>query len=667
MRFSLKFIKKFLDVDVGPQQLAELLTMAGMEVERIEKLKGDFAFDIEVTTNRYDWLSMVGIAREAAAVLGKELNIEYPKAEKNLIPGERKIIIKNLDDCSYYIGRTFENVKIKAAAADLSELVLNCGLGAVNDVVDITNYCMLKWGNPLHAFDNDKIKGNVYIRRAKKGESFVGIDSKQRELVPENLVIADDEKVIALAGIMGAKNTEVDHTTKNIFLEAAVFSPLAVRRSRRAVGLDTESSYRFERMVSADHLEHASSETSQLIEKKVGAKLVGLSVAGKKPKAKQEKINIKIDQLNIYLGAQFSKSAVRKVLKSLDFTVKDLAADELTILPPVDRFDIEREVDIYEEFSRVYGYDKIPAQIPFLKRCPQDGPGIKQRVDLWRQKEEIANFVALLQFKEIVSFSLEQEQEIVAAADSQPIAVVNPLRQQENAMRTSLLGGMIKSIKHNLNRGQSGLYLFEIANIYFKNKKGFTEIPALSLGVSGQRGDFFFLKNAIVEILKYLNIEEAKISPVSYKNFTNALAVTVKGEDVGFLGKLDDQERKRLDLKEDVLFAQLNLLALAQARQKKRYSFFSPYPAIWRDISLFLKREIKFSDLEKIIKAEAKHLSDLQIIDVYAGKDVPEGLTAFTLRVFYQSKDKTLSSQEVDFFHNNIREKLTAQAGITVR
>lgn len=667
MRFSLKFIKQFLDVDVKPQQLAQLLTMAGMEVERIEKLKGDFAFDIEVTTNRYDWLSMVGIAREAAAVLGKELNIEYPKVGKRLSPCERKIIIKDLDDCPYYIGRTFENVKVKAAAPGLSELVLNCGLGVVNDVVDITNYCMLKWGNPLHAFDDDKIKGNIHIRRARKGEGFVGIDSKQRELRPENLVIADDEKVIALAGIMGAKNTEVDHTTRNIFLEAAVFSPMTVRRSKRAVGLDTESSYRFERMVSADHLEHASSETSELIEKKEGAKLVGLSVAGKKPKIKQEKINIKIEQLNIYLGAQFSKSAVKKVLKSLDFTVKDLAADKLTILPPVDRFDIKREVDIYEEFSRVYGYDKIPAQIPFLKGCSHEGSGVKQRADLWKQKEEIANFAALLQFKEIVSFSLEQEQEIVAGAECQPIAIINPLRKQENVMRISLLGGMIKIIKHNLNRGQSGLYLFEIANIYFKNKKGFTEVPALSLGVSGQREDFFFLKNAIVEILKHLNIEEVKMSPVSYKNFTNALSVTVGGKDVGFLGKFDDQERKKLGLKEDVFFAQLNLLALAQVRQKKRYSFFSPYPAIWRDISLFLKREIKFSDLEKVIKEEAKHLSDLQIIDVYAGKDVPEGVIAFTLRVFYQSKDKTLSSQEVDFFHNNIREKLAAQAGVTVR
>ena len=667
MRFSLKFIKQYVDVDVSPKELASLLTMAGMEVERIEKLKGDFAFDIEVTTNRYDWLSMAGIAREAAAVLGKDISIQYPKQDKNLPQGARKIIIENLDDCPYYIGKTIENVKIKPAAGKFSELITHCNISSVNNAVDITNYCMLKWGNPLHAFDNDKIEGNIYVRRAKRGESFLGIDEKQRELNPENLVIADDKKVIALAGIMGAKNTEVDQTTKNIFLEAAVFSPLAVRRSRRAVGLDTESSYRFERMVSPDSLEYASSEAAKLIEQEGAGKLTACCVGGKKPKTKQQKIKINLDHLNSYLGSSFSKVTLKKVLKSLGFETKDILGNEVMVKPALDRFDVEREVDVYEEFSRVYGYDKIPAQLPFLQGCSQQDADVKQRIDLWKLKSSLSGFISLLQFKEIITFSLEEDQELILESQKIPIELINPLRKQENCLRTSLLPGVVKSIKHNLNRGQGGLRFFEIANIYLKSKNGFSETPTVALAISGERGDFFYLKRAVGEILNYLNIEDPEFKQASYKSFTNALAVVADKKEIGFLGKLDEKEKNRLSLKEDLFFAQLDLIELYMQAKRKRYKPFSPYPAIWRDISLFLKKEINFYEIEKIIQKEGKHLVDFQIIDIYKGKDVPENTTAFTLRIFYQSSEKTLSSQEVDFFHNSIREKLANQSGVVVR
>lgn len=667
MRFSLKFVKQFVDIGVNPEELANSLTMAGMEVERIEKLKGDFAFDIEVTTNRYDWLSMIGIAREAAAVLGKDVNIQYPKQEKNLPKGERKILIENLDDCPYYIGKTIEGVNIKPAAGQFSELVRHCNISSVSNIVDITNYCMLKWGNPLHAFDNDKIEGSIYVRRAKKGENFIGIDEKQRELTPENLVIADDKKVIALAGIMGAKNTEVGQTTKNVFLEAAVFSPLAVRRSRRAAGLDTESSYRFERMVSADNLEYACVEAAKLIKQEATGKLTACFVAGKKPKAKQQKIKINLDHMNSYLGSSFSKIALKKVLKNLGFEAKDILGNEIMVKPAADRFDVEREVDVYEEFSRVYGYDKIPAQLPFLQGCPQQDIDVRQRIDLWKLKSNLSGFISLLQFKEIITFSLEEAQELKFESERIPIDLINPLRQQENCLRTSLLPGMTRSIKHNLNRGREGLRFFEIANIYLKSKNGLSEIPSVGLSVSGEREDLFHLKRGVEEVLNYLNIENFGFKKASYKSFTNALAVVAGNKEVGFLGKLDGKEKDRLNLKEDLFFAQLDLKELHKQAKEKRYKPFSPYPAIWRDISLFLKKEINFSDIEKIIRKEGRHLAGLQIIDIYKGKDVPENTSAFTLRIFYQSPEKTLSSQEVDSFHNSIREKLANQPGVLIR
>lgn len=662
MRFSLNFIQEFLKIDTPPIELASLLTMAGMEVERLEKETSDWIFDIEVTTNRYDWLSMVGIAREIAAILGKTLKVDYPVPIKKLLLTTRNIIIEDKGDCPYYIGRRVEGVKVSTSPPWLRKRILNCGLTLVNDVVDITNYSMLKWGNPLHAFDADKLEGDIYIRRAKNGESFVGIDGKERTLGRVNLVIADSKKVIALAGIMGAKNTEVDEATKNIFLEAAVFSPLTVRRSRRDVGLDTESSYRFERIVPPHLLEYTSCEAARLIEEVTGGKNKGYKEAGKKPQLARERIAISLDSLGAYLGILPSKQKVKKILKSLDFNIKDISKNKIVVFPSISRFDIKSEVDVYEEFSRIFGYDKIPAQIPFLK----GGLATSGREESYYFKGELASFVALLGFKEVITYSLEEKEQI-RIEDKDIIELLNPLRSQENALRSNLLFGMAKSIRHNSNRNQGGLRFFEIADVYFKDKKGFLELPTLSLAISGKDEDFFCLKGAIEKILNFLSINTFEFRENSLKNFTNSLKVNVGSCNLGFLGKLDQQQKKNLSLKDDLLFAQLDLSLCEKERGKRRYKPFSPYPAIWRDISISLNKDIKFKEIEEIIKRKGNYLASLSIVNVYNGKDIPSGHKAFTLRVFYQSSEKTLTSGEVDSFHSQIRQELSQQEGVKLR
>ena len=678
MRFSLDFIQEFLRIDTPPGELASLLTMAGMEVEYLEKKASDWIFDIEVTTNRYDWLSMVGIAREIAAILEKTLKVDYPVPIKKPLLTTRDIIIEDKGDCPYYIGRRVEGVKVTTSPPWLRKRILNCGLTLVNDVVDITNYSMLKWGNPLHAFDADKLEGDIYIRRAKEGEPFVGIDGKERALGRENLVIADSKKVIALAGIMGAKNTEVGEATKNVFLEAAVFSPLTVRRSRRSAGLDTESSYRFERIVPPHLLEYASYEAARLIEEVAGGKNKGYKEAGKKPQLAKKKIAISLDSLGAYLGILPSKQKIKKILKSLDFNVKDISKDKIVVSPSISRFDIKSEVDVYEEFSRIFGYDKIPARIPFLK----GGLATSGREDSYYFKGELASFVALLGFKEVITYSLEGKEQIridllaeasAKAEGEDMIELVNPLRSQENALRSNLLFGMAKSIRHNLNRtltgtgNQGGLRFFEIAGVYSKNKKGFLELPTLSLAISGKDEDFFCLKGAVEKILNFLSINTFEFKESSLKNFTNSLKVNVGNYNLGFLGKLDQQQKKNLGLKEDLLFAQLDLSLCEKERGKRRYKPFSSYPAIWRDISISLNKDIKFKEIEEIIKREGNHLAGLSIVDVYKGKDIPSGHKAFTLRVYYQSSEKTLTSGEVDSFHNQIRQELSQQEGVNLR
>ncbi len=661
MRFSLNFVKEFVDIDVSAKALADTLTMAGMEVEYLEKCGNDWLVNIEVTTNRYDWLSIIGIAREVAACLGKKANIKYPQVIKHPLIKDRKIIIEDRRDCPLYVGRSLRGLQIKDSPPWLKERVANCDVQTINNVVDITNYCMLKWGNPLHAFDEDKIQGNIYIRRAKRGESFIGIDEKERTLTKENLVIADDKKVIALAGVMGAKNTEVDENTKNVFLEAALFSPLAVRHSRRSAAIDTDSSYRFERRVFSKYVEYASFEGAKLIGELAKGEFAGYLKAGKEPVVTTRSIPISLDHLKACVGVDLSKVKVKKILESLDFRIKDISKDKLQVFAPLFRFDINREVDCFEEICRIYGYSKIEPKIPFLARKPQPE-------NTYEFKNRLRRLISLLGLKEIITYSIENDEDLKRLDKKEPIVIVNPMRKQENSLRTTLLGGMLKSINYNLNRNNLDLRFFEIAHVYYRDKNSFSERGAISLGASGGMDNFFYLKKVISEILNYLNIEGSSFKEEAKDNFGNALKVMVAKQEAGFIGKLDERLRKEFDLRQDLYFCQLDIDLLREAKKSTVYKPFSPYPAVSRDISLALAKSKKFSEVKKIIAAcGSQYLEDLQIIDVYEGKDISKDHFAFTLRIFYQSKTQTLTSQEVDSFHKEIRDKLSREEGIVLR
>ncbi|MCP4653055.1 MAG: phenylalanine--tRNA ligase subunit beta [Candidatus Omnitrophica bacterium] len=667
MRFSLNFIKEFLELKVPAKELATTLTMAGMEVEHLEKIGDDWALDIEITTNRYDWLSVLGVAREIGASTDKKLKVKYLKVDKKPIEKKRKIIIENKEDCPFYVGRTVRGVKPTASPAWLKSRVQNCGINSINNIVDITNYCMLKWGNPLHAFDEDKIEGDIYIRRAKKGEKFLGIDEKERILTGENLVIADSKKVIALAGVIGGKNTEVDENTKNIFLEAAIFSPTVTRRSRREACVDTESSYRFERRVSADCLEYASAESAQLIKELAKGGNASYIEAGIKPASKQRKITLEISKLNFYLGEEISKQKVKKILSNLGCTLKEVSKDKLSVSPCDFRFDLLREVDLYEEIARIYGYDKIQPKLPFLlDQREKDGSGLVVGADAYDFKKKLGKSLAVLGLREIVTFSIEGSEQLGAMGCQNLVGLLNPMRKQEDSMRPTLLLGMLGALRHNTNRGQKDLQLFEIANIYNKTKIGFSEETVISLGVAGE--SFFHLKGLIEEFLRSLNIGKVVLVDKKENNFTNALEILAGSKSIGFLGKLDSSCAQSFDLKTDIFFAQLRVEALAELKNIKKYKEFSLYPATSRDISVAMERSCKFQAIEKIVEKKAGvFFAGLEIVDRYRGKDLPKEQTAFTVRVFYQSKTQTLTSAEVDSLHNEIRKSLSQKEGVFLR
>ncbi|MCK9614046.1 MAG: phenylalanine--tRNA ligase subunit beta [Candidatus Omnitrophica bacterium] len=660
MRFSLNFVKELIKIDLPAEKVAQLLTMAGIEVEHFERQGEDYVFDIEITSNRYDWLSIVGIAREIAACLGKKLDIKYPKVIKSPLIKDKLIKIENSTDCPFYIARRIRGVTISASPGQLKERVINCRINSINNAVDITNYCMLKWGNPLHAFDEDKIEGNIYIRRAKEGEKFIGIDEKERILNRENLVIADDSKVIALAGVMGAKNTEVTEKTKNVLLEAAIFSPLWIRHSRRAAGIDTDSSYRFERQVFADYLEHASAEAAGLIVDICGGKIAAYGQAGRRPQSKDKKVLLELDKLNEYLGVQYPKSKVKSILVNLGFKVKEPGKNKLALLAPKHRSDITEDVDVYEEISRIYGYDKIKQQIPAIAH-----EVVKN--EIYEFKKELRQFLCALELNEIITYSIESDEELNKLGYGNLIKLVNPLRAQENSLRPGLSLGMIKAISYNLNRNRSNLRFFEIANVYSRGQGSFCELPRLSIGICEEGKDLFYLKGIIEEVFKFLNINDFEFKEKSLFFCVNALEVFVNKKSAGFLGKLDEKFESELELKKDLYLSEFDITILQAARKLKCYSAMSPYPAVFRDISIAMRASKHFSDVEKTIKEKKEYISDYRIIDTYKGKDLEQGFCAFSLRIFYQSNQRTLTSQEVDEIHNAIRTNLSVQEGIKLR
>ncbi len=660
MKFSLSFLKEFLDFKMSPRKIASILTMGGLEIEDIKKVKGDYIFEAEVTSNRSDWLSIFGIAHELAGLCGKRIKFKIPKVTYTPLLKEISIDIEDFRDCPLYIARLIKNVKILPSIRNVKEKVINCGINSVNSVVDITNYCMLKWGNPLHAFDFDKIEGNIHIRRAKDKETFVGLDNKEYLLSRENLVISDDKKVIALAGVIGAKNTEVDFNTKNILLEGAIFSPLTIRRSRRSVGLDTDSSYRFERGVLSKLLEIASYDAADFIIRTCGGINSGYKKVGKKVSLSKKRIYFNLSQLNTYIGKIFSFNNVKTILSNLGFTVKVKSKENFFVFPPFFRTDISIKEDIFEEIARCYGYNFIKEELPLLRYS-------HKRDSLCIFKEELKEFLLRLGLSEIITYSLTSIEKLDALKEKNFIILDNPLRHEENALRTTLLLGMVEAMRYNINQKNSNLRFFEIADVYKRYNKKILEEPFLGCIVNEESGGFYYLKGIVEKIIKFLNIKKAKFLEDKKENFLSGIKIIADNKNLGFLGVLNPKTTI-FNLKSKLSFFEMDIKLAAFLKRDITYSAFSRYPVVFRDISLVLKKDVKFKEIEKTISdILTATFYRYRILDIYRGKDTPKGFVFLTLRIFYQAKDKTLTAEEVDKLHFKLRDELSKKEGITLR
>ena len=674
MKISLNWIKDYVEVKIPPGSLADKLTMAGLEVENVSLVGGDTIFEVEVTPNRPDCLNMIGIAREISAVLNKELAL--PRTGKlSKVDAVCDIKIEDKKGCLRYIGTVVENISIQQAPKELLKRINSLGLRAINNIVDITNFCLLETGQPLHAFDYDKLAGGrIIVRRAKDGEKIVTIDDIERALDPSILVIADAEKPVAIAGIMGGKETEVTASTRNILLESAYFDPIIVRKASRKLGLSSDSSYRFERGVDYPTVENCSNRALSLILKEAGGKIVkssDIKVTGRNKAAKE--IVIEKEKIDSFLGTDTSVTQCKNIFDKLGFDVKVDKQKVFTIVPPSFRGDIVQEVDIIEEVARIIGYDNLPLSMPSIKVS-----NISESKEIQLRKK-IKQILMAQGCSETVTYTMISQKNLNDSklSDIEKLNIVNPLSQDQEMMRPSLLPSMLSRVQFNLNRGQKDISLFEAGKIY-TNKGEKETLAVIMTGVAlrdwrklkQNNVDFIDIKGIVGKVFSGTGIQDSavsyKISELPFFAGENA-QIFLRGKKIGAVGRICQEVLDAWDIKgASVVFAEVDLESFYSGSfSKKKYFPVIEYPIVTRDISLAIKKDILFDEIRNIVFNDNNDIMhNFNLIEEYLGENLPgKEYKGLVCSCKYQSKTGTLKEEEVTKVHERICQSLIDKIG----
>ncbi len=687
MKISYNWLKDYIDIKLKPSELAHKLTMAGLEVVAAEEKNSDTIFELEVTPNRPDCLSYIGLAREVAAITGtklkKVLSFNPKVLSKNLQlkAYNLQLKIENKNDCPRYSGRVISGVKIRPSPKWLQDRLTLIGLRPVNNVVDITNFVLMETGQPLHAFDADKLKEEIMIRRAKKGESIISIDAIKRNLDENILIIADKQKPIAIAGIMGGAETEVSQSTKNIFLESACFNPTVVRRGARQLGLFSDSSYRFERGVDLEAILAASNRAASLIVQLCGGQLGQIEDMGAK-KNKAKTIILRQDRLNNLLGINLSPQKVKNILNNLELKTLPSTKGAFKIKIPSFRRDLEKEIDLIEEISRIFGYENIPLTLPL------GGIGIQElslvKEDKVKKAECLAkNTLCALGLNEVITYSLIGKDLLAKLnlTNDKVISIQNPLSREQEIMRPALMPSLINAISYNLNHKNNDLKLFELGKVYFYHQKeNPTEKLHLSLALAGKNisdwqnkpknFDFFTLKGIINTLLENLGIKEITWLKQSLPYFNEeSAAIAVAGETIGVLGRINEKVLNNFDITSNLYAAELDFEVILKKASLKKHFFATPkYPGIERNLSLIADKDIPTENIEKLIRKTGGNLvTSLRLVDLYFGPPIPAADKGLLYSIEYQTPERTLTDQEVNNLHQKIITALSEELKIRVR
>jgi len=670
MKILLSWLCDYIETGLGAVEIADILSDLGLPYEGIETIGGDAVIDVEVTSNRGDCLSYIGIARELAAATGKELKIPAakPKESQKNVTEFGNVEIAEPSLCSRYTARIIESVKVGPSPAWLKKRLEAVGMRSVNNVVDATNYAMLETGQPPHAFDYDKIaEGKIIVRKALAGERIVSIDDSKCSLDPDMLIIADARRPVAIAGVMGGLDTEVSESTKTILLEDAWFDPVSIRTTSRRLGLPSEAAFRFERIVDIEQIDWASRRTAELITQVAGGKVVKglIDVYPGKPSQKQKQVALRLSRLNKLLGIEIPSKEVVTILARLKFNPQQ-KNDSIICTVPSWRSDIYREVDLIEEVGRVYGYDKIPMQRKIqIEVTPANA----------RQKltQAVGTYLNGCGFYETISVGFVDgsiAEFFVVSNVKQHLAVKDESRKGANLLRQMLIGSLLGVLKTNLNVGNSPCRIFEIADTFVPNSDAALPVEKTKLALVCD-SNFRDLRGVVEGLMTHINRDAHMVFvPTEQIWAQTAAEIIVNGSSIGVAGIISDQLRDKFDF-ENVIpcAAELEFEALLALQSKElKVKPIPRFPAIVRDLSLIVDEQVRWADIVEAVNRKASaELEQTCFVGIYRGEVIPAGKKSVTLSLKFRDQDGTLTHESVDRLEADIVAELARTVGAELR
>ena len=635
----------------------------------------DVNFEYEITSNRVDCFSVIGIAREAAATFRKEFipPVVTPTGNNEDAHDYVKVTVKDPDLCPRYCARMVKNIKIAPSPKWMQRRLATAGIRPINNLVDITNYVMEEYGQPMHAFDYDQIAGHeIIVRRAEAGEKFVTLDGQQRQMDENVLMICDGEKSIGIAGIMGGENSMITDDVKTMMFEAACFDGTNIRLSAKRIGLRTDASGKFEKGLDPNNAEAAINRACQLIEELGAGEVVGGMVDVYSKKKEPVRVKFEPDKINALLGTDISAEEM------LDyFAAVDLEYDAQTneVIAPTFRHDIFRTADLAEEVARFYGYDNIPTTLPSGEATTGKKP-MKMRIE--DMAREIAEFCG---FSQGMCYSFESPKvfdKLLLPEDSslrRAVQISNPLGEDFSIMRTISLNGMLSSLAFNYNHRNKNVRLYELGNIYLPKQLPLTELPdermKFTLGFYGD-GDFFTMKGVIEEFLEKVGMKGKKTyDPTDKKPFLHPgrqADVIYQGKTIGFLGEVHPAVMDNYGLGEKTYVAVLDMPQIVEmASFDRKYTGIARYPAVTRDISMIVPKEISAGAIEAVIEQRGgKLLEGYHLFDIYEGAQILSGFKSMAYSISFRANDRTLEESDITAAMKKIWNGLEA-LGIEIR
>jgi phenylalanyl-tRNA synthetase beta chain len=670
MLVSWSWLRDYVPLTVSADEFAQRLMMAGLNHESTESVGDDLAIDLEVTSNRPDCLGHLGIAREAAVLFGVPLKLPdaAPKFGATKVDTLTKVRIEATNLCPRYIARVIRGVKVKSSPAWLVNRLATIGQPSINNIVDITNYVLMECGQPLHAFDFRKLAGNeIIVREARAGEKIEAIDHKTYELSPGLCVIADRDRPVAIAGVMGGAATEVGPATVDVLIESAEFDPASIRATARKLSLHSDSSYRFERGLDPEGVEWASRRCCELILELAGGELAEGSVdMGRKPAARQP-IVLRLAQIKRILGIEIPPQRVAEILTALGSEVRKVESTQIEAVAPSWRADLTREIDLIEEAARIHGYDAIPEDV----RVPM---ATSARSTEDRVLGEVRNVLIGSGFDEAFTISVvepEWSESFSPWSDVAPLSTAMPILRRANQLRRSLVPSLLGARRTNETLANPRIELFEIAKVYLPRPGQLPDERQMLTLSSGQ--DFLQLKGVIENLLQRLHITgELTVEPYQHDMFSpgRGARLLVAGELLGYLGELSPAGRGKFELRGATTVVEIQLDRLTTAAQLvPRYAPIPAFPAIERDVNLVVDERVRWADMARQIRAHGGPLLEqVDYRDTYRDPNrLGPGKKSLLFSLKLRSRESTLTGQQADTVRDTIVAVCKEQLGAELR